>query len=157
MRDIVSEVGTFDTGLTDLPIIKTTQTSAAFALAGYDGLCFDILADQYTDGTITPVIQVAPDNNGSPGAWSNAPASDCVLWQATSSSNRAPVRVGYSQPSAISSSATAINQRVGYIGGVAGTSDWIRIVSTVTGSPVTGMGYDVHVLRGRPRLMPANV
>lgn len=157
MRDIVSEVGTFDTGLTDLPVLKTTQTSAAFLLAGYDGICFDILADQYTDGTFTPVIQVAPDVAGSPGAWTNAPVIDLVLWQATSATNRTPVRVGNAQPSAISSALTAINQRVGYIGGVAGTSDWIRIVSTISGGPATGMGYDVHVLRGRPRVMPANV
>src|SRR5690349_16163873 len=124
MRDIVSEVGTFYTGLSDLPVIKTTQTSPAVSLMGYDGCQIYILADQYTDGTITPVIQVAPDNNGSPGSWTNAPATDLVAWQATSTTNKTPVKLndsngnptGNSQPNAISSSATAINQRIGYIG-----------------------------------------
>lgn len=168
MRDIVSEVGTFDTGLTDLPVIKTTQTSAAFKLAKYDGICFDILADNWTDGTITPVIQYTKDDGtGNPDSagWTAAPATDLVLWQATSTTDRTPVKAndsnglptGNSQPSAISSAATAINQRVGYIGGVPGTADYVRIVSTVTGSPATGMGYDVHVLRGRARNNPADV
>lgn len=160
MRDVVSEVGTFDTGLTDLPVIKTTQTSAAISLVGYDGICFDILADNWTDGTITPVIQYTNDDgtgNPNTGGWTSVPVTDLVLWQATSATDRTPVKVGNAQPSAISSAATAINQRIGYIGGVQGTSDYLRIVSTVTGSPGTGMGYDVHVLRGRPRVLPAKV
>ena len=168
MRDIVSEVGTFDTGLSDLPVIKTTQTSAAIPLAGYDGICFDILADNWTDGTITPVIQYTNDDGtGSPnsGSWTAVPATDLILWKATSASDRTPVKAndtngnptGNSQPAAISSAATAINQRVGYIGGIAGVSDYLRIVSTISGSPSTGMGYDVHVLRGRPRVLPAKV
>jgi hypothetical protein len=162
MRDIVSEIGTFYTGLNDLPVLKTTQTSSAVSLKGYDGCMIYILVDQYTDGTFTPVIQVAPDSNGSPGSWSAAPGSDLVTWQATSSSNLTPVKLvdsngyltGRSQPNAISSSATALNQRVGYVGGVQGVSDWLRVVSTISGSPSTGMGYDVIIVLGRPRIMP---
>lgn len=165
MRDIVSELGTISTGMSDLTVVKTTQTSPAVALAGYDGCMVYILVDQYTDGTMTPVIQVAPDNNGSPGTWSAAPATDLIAWQATSASNATPVKLndsnglptGNTQPNAISSSGTALNQRVGYIGGVAGTSDWLRVVSTISGSPATGMGYDVVIVRGRPRTLPANI
>lgn len=164
MRDIVSDVGTFFTGLTDLPVLKTTQTSPAVSLQGYDGAMIYILTDQYTDGTMTPVIQIAPDSSGSPGAWTNAPAIDLVTWQATSTTNKMPIKAvdasGFSsgriQPSAISSTATAINQRVGYVGGVQGVSDWLRVVSTISGSPATGMGYDVIILLGRPRIRPAS-
>ena len=163
MRDIVSEIGTFYTGLTDLPVLKTTQTSPAVSLIGYDGCMIYILANQYTDGTFTPVIQVAPDNgSGSPGSWTAAPAIDLVTWQATSTTNKTPVKLndangnptGRIQPNAISSAATALPQRVGYVGGVQGVSDWLRVVSTISGSPATGMGYDVIIVLGRPRIMP---
>lgn len=160
MRDIVSEVGTFYTGLTDLPVIKTTQTSPAVKLAGYDGAQVYILSDNWTDGTITPVIQYTNDDGtGNPASanWASVPVADLIAWKATSATDRTPVRVGNSQPAAISSATTAIYQRVGYIGGIAGTSDYIRVVSTVTGSPSTGMGYDVIIHLGRPRIAPASV
>jgi hypothetical protein len=160
MRDIVSEVGTFFTGLSALPVIKTTQTSPAVKLAGYDGAQIYILAGNYTDGTITPVIQYTNDDgtgNPNSGGWTSVPTSDLVAWSATSTTDSTPKKLGNQQPNAISSSATAINQRIGYIGGVAGTSDYIRVVSTVTGSPATGSGFDVIIHLGRPRTMPASV
>jgi hypothetical protein len=164
MRDIVSEVGTFFSGVSALPVLKTTQTSPAVALTGYDGAMIYILSNNWTDGTFTPVIQVTNDNgSGVPNAanWTAVPVADLVLWQATSTTNFAPVKVGNSQPAAISSAATAINQRVGYIGylvpSTSLSADWLRVVSTISGGPATGMGYDVIILLGRPRLMPANV
>lgn len=158
MRDIVTHVGTFFAGLTALPVIKTTQTSQNIDLRGYDGCMIYFLANTWTDGTITPAINVAPDNgSGAPGSFTAAPNADLVTWKATSATNYAPVKVGGAQPAAISSAATALNQRVGYIGGVAGTSDWLQVVSTISGSPGTGCGYDVIILLGRPRLVPAAV
>ncbi|SRR5579884_269663 len=158
MRDIVSEVGSFFTGLSALPVVKTTQTSAWIDLANYDGAMIYILAGNYTDGTITPVIHESADGSTDLGA---VAATDLVAWSATSTTNSAPSKLndsnsnptGNAQPNAISSSATAINQRVGYIG----AKRYIRVVSTVTGSPSTGCGYDVIIVAGRPRLMPANV
>jgi hypothetical protein len=157
-RDIVSEVGSFYTGLSNLPVIKTTQTSGWIDLAQYDGCMVYIMAGNYSDGTITPVIHVADVSGTDLGS---AAATDLVAWTATSTSSSAPVKLndsnslptGNSQPNAISSAASAINQRVGYIG----SHRYIEVVSTVTGSPSTGCGYDVIIVAGRPRVMPANV
>lgn len=150
MRDIVSEVGSFYTGLSALPVVKTTQTSAWIDLANFDGAMVYILAGNWTDGTITPVIHESDDASTDLGA---AAAADLVAWKATSATDHTPVKVGASQPAAISSAATAINQRVGYIGG----HRYIQVVSTVTGSPATGSGYDVVIVAGRPRNMPSAV
>ena len=152
MRDIVTETGTFFTGLTDLPILKTTQTSVGTDLANFDGAMVYIFADQWTDGTFTSVIQESNDN-GVLDAYAAVATTDLVAWKATSATSATPTKVGNAQPTAISSAATAINQRVGYIG----AKRWIRLVSTITGGPVTGMGYDAVILAGRPRNMPSNV
>ena len=152
MRDIVSEAGTFFTGLSALPAIKTTQTSPGVDLANYDGAEVYILAGTWTDGTLTPVIQESNDN-GNTDAWGTVANGDLVAWAATSATVFTPVRVGGAQPTAISSAATAINQRIGYNG----AKRWIRVVTTVTGSPSTGCLYDVTIHAGRPRNMPANV
>lgn len=156
-RDIVSEIGSFFTGITALQVLKTTQTSPGVNLAGYDGAMVYILAGNWTDGTMTPVLQDSPDNS----TWTNCVATDLVAWTATSTTNSAPAKLndangnatGNSQPNAISSAATAINQRVGYLG----KQQYLRVVSTISGSPGTGMGYDVVIVAGRPRLLPPNV
>lgn len=171
MRDIVSEVGTFFTGLTSAPTISSTQTSAGVALSGYDGAMIYILNPTASSaGTMTPVIQVTNDNSGSPTSanWTNVVATDLICWNATSNSVYTPVKVndtnglptGNSQPTVLSST-VAINQRIGYIGttfttgGVTYNADWIRVVSTVASS--WSAPYDVIILLGRPRFMPANV
>jgi hypothetical protein len=172
MRDIVSEVGTFYTGLSACPTISSTQTSPAVSLAGYDGCMIYILNPTATSaGTMTPVVQVTNDNNGSPasGNWTAVAAPDLVLWQATSNSDYTPVKAtdssglptGNAQPTVLSST-TAINQRVGYIGyqfttsgGATYEASWLRVVSTVASS--WSAPYDVIILLGRPRKMPASV
>lgn len=158
MRDVVSEVGTFFGGLTALPVIKTTQTSAWIDLSTFDGAMVYLLANTYSDGTITPTIHVSDDGSTDLGT---AAAADLVTWQATSTSNFTAVHAtdanslptGHIQPSAITNAATAINQRVGYLG----LHRYIQVQSVVTGSPSTGCGYDVVILAGRPRFMPSNV
>jgi len=172
MRDIVSEVGTFYSGLTAAPTITSTQTSAAAALTGYDGAMIYILATTLSSaGTMTPVIQVTNDNGSGSAVsanWTNVPAADLVLWTSTSATNFAPVKAtdanglqtGNIQPTALSST-VALNQRVGYIGtsftsaGTTYNADWLRVVSTVASS--WSAPYDVIILLGRPRLMPSNV
>lgn len=158
MRDIVSEIGTFYTGLTAAPTISTTQTSAAVKLAGYDGAMIYILNPSVSSaGTMTPVVQYTNDDGtGNPNSsgWTNVPVADLVLWTATSSTVYTPVKVGNSQPTVLSST-VALNQRVGYIGGVAGTSDYIRVVSTVASS--WSAPYDVIIVLGRPRVLPSAV
>jgi len=158
MRDIVSEIGTFYSGLTAAPTISSTQTSAAVKLAGYDGAMIYILAPTATSaGTMTPVVQYTNDDgtgNPNSGGWTSVPTSDLVLWTSTSATDRTPVRVGNSQPLQLTSS-VALYQRVGYVGGIAGTSDYIRVVSTVASS--WSAPYDVIIVLGRPRVMPASV
>jgi hypothetical protein len=173
MRDIVSVVGTFLTGLTTLPSITTTQTSPNIDLRGYDGCMIYIMAGAMTGsgGTMTPIINVAPDNgSGAPGSFTAAPASDLVLWTATSSTDHTPIRQALgstlpngtanttNQPQVITtaSAASQIYQRIGYIGCVAGVSDWLQVVSTASGTVSTFI-YDVVVLLGRPRTLPAKV
>lgn len=169
MRDIVSETGTFDTGLTSLPNVTTTQTSPNIDVRGYDGCLFYLLAGTMTGagGTMTPIINVAQDNgSGAPGAWSAAPVTDLILWTATSATIRTPIRQPLNnvlpngttnttnQPMVITtaSAASQINQRIGYIG----NADWLQIVTTQSGT-VTAFAYDAIILRGRPDYMPANV
>lgn len=173
MRDIVSVVGTFKSGLTTLPSITTTQTSPDIDLRGYDGCMIYILASTMTGsgGTMTPVINVAPDNgSGAPGSYAAAPAADLVLWTATSATDHTPIKQlingtlpngttnTTNQPMVITtaSAASQIYQRIGYIGGVAGTSDWLQVVSTASGT-VSTFTYDVIILLGRPRTLPAKV
>jgi hypothetical protein len=172
MRDIVSVVGTFLTGLTALPSVTTTQTSPDIDLRGYDGCMIYFLVGAMTGGggTMTPIINVAPDNgSGAPGSYTAAPSADLVLWTATSSSDHTPIKqtIGHvlpngttnttNQPMIITtaSAASQTYQRVGYIGGVAGTSDWLQIVSTA--ASISTFTYDVIVLLGRPRTLPAKV
>jgi hypothetical protein len=151
MRDIVTkETGTFFGGLTALPVIKTTQTSAWIDLANYNGATVYILCNTWTDGTMTPTIHESDDGSADLGAAANA---DLVCWKATSATVYTPVRVGAGQPAVISSAATAINQRIGYIGG----HRYIQVVSTISASPGTGMGYDVIIQAGEARNLPPAV
>lgn len=158
MRDIVSEIGTFYSGLTAAPTISSTQTSAAVKLAGYDGAMIYILANTLSSaGTMTPVVQYTNDDgtgNPNSGGWTNVPTSDLVLWTSTSATVFTPVKVGNAQPTVLTTT-VALNQRVGYIGGVAGTSDYIRVVSTVASS--WSAPYDCIIVLGRPRVLPSAV
>lgn len=171
MRDIVSITGTIRTGLAALPTISSTQTptvvnQGVVALAGYDGCEIYILTDALSSaGTMTPVIQYTNDDgtgNPNSGGWTNVPAADLVSWRATSLTDKTPVKLndsngnptGNSQPNALTSS-VGYNQRIGYIGGVAGTSDYLRVVSTVASS--WSSTYDVVIVLGRPRVNPSSV
>jgi hypothetical protein len=158
MRDIVSTIGTFYTGLTAAPTISATQTSGAVSLKGYDGAMIYIINPTASSaGTMTPVVQYTNDDGtGNPNSsgWTAVPNSDLVLWTSTSNTDRTPVKVGNAQPTQLTSS-VALYQRVGYEGGVSGTSDYIRVVSTVASS--WSAPYDVIIVLGRPRVMPASV
>lgn len=159
MRDIVTKHGTIFTGLSALPAQTATQNSSGVDLANYNGAMIYILAGTWTDGTHTFHVQESNDN-GSTDVWADVAATDLVLWQATSSSVFTPVKAndanslptGNLQPVAISSAATAINQRVGYIG----AKRWIRMRTVVSGAS-SGALYDIVIEAGEPRNMPANV
>lgn len=157
MRDIVSEVGTERVNLRSgtLAVNGSNQTIHGSDLntQGYNGAMFYIVPGTYTDGTHTFTIEEADDNgSGSAGAYSTVANGDLVAWKATSTTDGTPVKVGNAQPAAISSSATNIYQRVGYIGG----KQWVRISVTST-SVTTGASYEVIATLGRPDFMPATV
>ena len=160
MRDIVTkETGTFFTGLSALPAQTATQNSSGVDLANYNGATIYILAGTWTDGTHTFHVQESNDN-GNTDAWADVAATDLVLWQATSSLVFTPVKAndanslptGNLQPAAISSAATAINQRVGYIG----NKRWIRMRTVVSGATTVAL-YDIIIQAGEARNLPPNV
>src|SRR6266550_2276370 len=151
MRDIVTrDTGTFFTGLTALPVIKTTQTAVGVDLANYNGCTVYILANTWTDGTLTPVIE---ESDSLSTGYTTVANGDLVAWSATSATDFTPVRVGGAQATAISSAATAINWRIGYNG----AKRYVRVTTTVTGSPSTGSGFDVIIqawdARNKPPLV----
>ncbi|SRR6266567_3402256 len=148
MRDIVTrDTGTFFTGLTALPVIKTTQTATSVDLEAYNGCTIYILANTWTDGTLTPVIE---ESDASGSGFATVANGDLVAWSATSATDFTPVRVGGAQPTAISSAATAINWRIGYNG----AKRYVRVTTTVTGSPATGCGFDIIIQAGDARFKP---
>lgn len=165
MRDIVSEIGTTRTALRSgtLAVNGSNQTinGSDINTAGYDGALFYIIPATYTDGTHTFTVQEADDNgSGSPGTYSDVAATDLVTWSAKSTTDSTPVKAtdgngnatGRAQPTAISSSATNVYQRVGYIG----SKQWVRMKVVSTGV-TTGASYEVVAELGRPRFMPAAV
>ena len=157
MRDNVSFLGTVTTGLASLPVNKVNITGASQSLAGYDGATLYIPSGTWTDGTHTFTVQESADN----ATWTTVAATDLVTWQSTSATNNYPLKAldanGYNsgrvQPAAISSAATAVNQRIGYLG----NQPYVRATVTVTGSPVTGAQYDLLWILGNSLVMPANV
>jgi len=48
----------------------TTNATTNVDMAAAQALLFLILIGNHSGGTFTPVVEEAPDNNGSPGAWS---------------------------------------------------------------------------------------
>jgi hypothetical protein len=157
MRDNVSKLGTVQSGLAALPTNKNNITGQTITLTGYNAATLYIPAGTWTDGTHTFTIQESADSS----TWSNVAATDLVCWQATSATVTTPVKAtdsnslpsGHSQPSAISSAGTAINQRIGYIG----AQPYVRVNVAVTGSPATGAQYDCVWILGEPRIFPAAV
>ncbi len=150
MRDNVSKLGTIFTGLAALSVNKVNITGQTINLSGYNAATLYILAGTWTDGTHTFTIQESADGT----TWTNVAATDLVAWQAPGPTTYyPPQRNGGGQPAAISSAPTAINQRIGYIGG----QPYVRVNVTVTGAPATGAQYDCIWILGEPRVLPAAV
>jgi hypothetical protein len=173
MRDIVSEVGTFYRGLSQLQTLTSSQYSAAISAATigkYDGFMVYILSGTYTSSaTMAVTIQVSNDSGGSPVSnnWTNIPVTDQVVWTATSASDYTPVRQGNVTAPTITVAAP-YNQRIGYLGttqtftansspgdGLSYTADWFRVASTYGGSG--NALIEVIIVLGRPRHMPSDV
>lgn len=174
MRDIVSELGTFYEGLSQLQTVTATQNSAAISAAQvgkFDGFAVYVLTGAFTSSaTMAVAIQVTNDNgSGSPVSnnWTNIPVTDQVVWEATSATVYDPVKIG--NVAAPTLSAThGVNQRIGYFGsvqtftansspgdGLSHSVDWYRVTSTYGGSGNAVL--DEIIVLGRPRHMPSDV
>jgi hypothetical protein len=114
-------------------------------------------------------IQVTNDSGGSPVAnnWTNIPVTDQVVWEATSTTDFTPVKIG--NVAAPTLSAThGVNQRIGWWGsgptftansspgdGLVHNIDYARVTSTYGGSG--NAVFDVVIVLGRARRDPAEV
>lgn len=174
MRDIVSEVGTFYRGLTQLQTVTSSQYSAAISavqIGKFNGMMVYVLHGTFTStATMDVTIQVTNDNAGTPVAnnWTNIPVTDQVVWQATSSSDPTPVKLGNVTNPQMAVATNGKNFRFGYLGtaqtftansspgdGLVHTVDWFRVASTYGGSGNAVM--ETVILLGRPRFMPSDI
>ncbi len=166
MRDNVSKLGQilYGPAAAALPAWTASWTGQTIDLLGqpeFNAAALYILAGAWTDGTHTFTIQEAPDNgSGAPGAWTAVAAADLSRLQTANASGGLPITVSAagSQPAAISSAPTALNQRVGYLGGYPSTGNtrFLRVIGTVAGA-TTGAKYLPVWILGEPRVFPAAV
>lgn len=174
MRDIVSEVGSFYRGLSQLQTVTSTQHSAAIAasqLGKFDGMMVYVLTGTFTStATMVVTIEVTNDDGtGTPTAnnWTAIPVTDQVVWEATSTTNFTPVKIG--NVTAPTLSAThGVNQRIGWFGssptftansspgdGLSHNIDYARVTSTYGGSGNAVL--DIVIVLGRSRVKPSDV
>ena len=103
-------------------------------LAGVDGATVYILPGTWTDGSHTIKVQDSPDNST---------FTDCTAASLVPASANGAF-------TAITSSGTAVAQKLGYVG----TQRYIRAVSTVSGA-TTGAIYTVVVVLDAQHKLPA--
>lgn len=125
-----------------LPVNKVNITGADIdrlgADGGYEALSLHLQAGTWTDGTHAFQIQHAVDNgSGAPGTYNNVSSTALDTEQNASFAS-------------ITSAPTAVNQKVGYIGGLR----WVRVNVTVTGSPATGAAYLINAVMSEARNQP---
>ena len=173
MRDIVSNVGSFYRGLSQLQTVTATQHSAAIAasqLGKYDGFMVYVLTGTFTSSaTMAVTIEVTNDSGGSPVSnnWTAIPVTDQVVWEATSTTDFTPVRLGSVAAPTLSAS-HGVNQRIGWFGsgptftansspcdGLVHNIDYARVTSTYGGSG--NAVFDVVIVLGRSRVKPSDV
>lgn len=138
-RDNVASIQA-QSGLDALPAKKATFTGATIdrmkSDGGYEALTLYLLVGTYTDGTFAFAINES---------------SDASTWTAVSTSSpdylTPDASVGFAN---ISSSATAVNQKVGYVG----SKRYVQVVCTVTGSPATGCTLDIVGILSNARNNP---
>jgi len=112
-------------------VIKTTANGSGVDLQDYEGATVIVTTGTVTDGTHTISLEESSDNS----TFTAVAATDMV--------GSAP---------AIAAADDNKDYSFGYIG----SQRYIRVVTTVTGSPSTGGAYAAVVLRGFPRHAPVN-
>ena len=122
-----------------MPAKKTTFTGATIdrlaADGGYEQLTLYLLTGTWTDGSFAFAINDSPDGS---------------TWTAVAQQYLIPEGVPSSGFNAITSSGTAVPQKVGYIG----SQRYVQVVCTVTGSPATGCQLDIVGILGGARYNP---
>ena len=136
MRDNVDRIHAVS-AVDAMPAKKTTFTGATIdrmaADGGYESLTLYLLTGTWTDGTFAFAINDSPDGS---------------TWTAVTAVNEVPQpNTGFAN---ITSSGTAVPQKVGYIGG----QRYVQVVCTVTGSPATGCQLDIVAILGDARNNP---
>ena len=106
----------------------TTVTGAVVDTAGYDSATAYVYPGTWTDGVHTPKLQDSPDN----ATWTDVAAAQLV-----------------GAFTAITSVATAVNEKVGYVG----ANRYLRVVSTNSGT-TTGAVYAIPIILSRGRKLP---
>ncbi len=104
--------------------IKASVNGTGIDTVGYNGVLLIVNAGVITDGTHTLSVEDSPDN---------------ATWTAVDPS----LLIGAFTP-LTSISGGGATQEVGYIGG----NRYVRVISTVTGSPATGGSYDASAVLG---------
>lgn len=124
-RDINSNVATVSSFV---PLLRTaTVTGTGVDLAGFRSAMVLIHVGTVTDGTHTLSLEESDDDS---------------TYTAVASTDRS---------GSFTAAATAVKtQEVGYLG----TKRYIRVKSTVTGSPATGGTYGAIVIKGDPLDLP---
>ncbi len=154
MRDNVNKLGTsVHYSAANMAVIKTTVTGDAIDLAGYNAAAIYVNCGTWTDGTHTFKVQESATTTS--GDFADAAAGDLTRIETANSAGGLPITVAAAANPflAVSSAATALNTRVGYLG----AKRYIRVLDTVTGSPGTGAAYSVHIVLGEARVQPAAV
>lgn len=163
-RDNVNKVGTLLAGFL-LPAVTATTTGPTIdtmGQGGYNAATLYLLAGTWTDGSHTYTLQEAPDigngtvQGGIVGTWQNVgtnSANDFSKLELSNPAGGLPITIlTPGQPQAITSAATALNQRVGYLGGYR----YLRVICTVAGA-TTGARHMPLFILGEPRVLPAAV
>lgn len=175
MRDIVSgHIGSFYRGLSQLQTVTSTQHSAAITaaqLGKYNGMAVYVLTGTFTSSaTMVVTIEVTNDDGtGNPTSnnWTAIPVTDQVVWEATSTTNFTPIKIGNVVAPTLSAT-HGVNQRIGWFGsgdtftansspgdGLSHSIDYARVTSTYGGSGNAVL--DVVIVLGLPRTSPAEV
>ena len=111
-----------------VPLLRTaTVTGSAIDLAGFDKAMILIVAGANTDGTHTISVEESDASGSGFAAVAAAQLSGT--------------------PGAV---AANTNQEIGYLG----TKRYVRVVSTVTGSPSTGATYGAVVIKSGAKSRP---
>ncbi len=115
-------------------VYKTNQTPNGVDLAGHYSAMAEISVAAVTDGTFAFELQES-DVEGS----GYAAVADADL-------------IGTEPTGVTTGSGDSTVYRVGYMG----NKRYLKVVVTVSGSPATGAGLSVNILKGRPRHAPVS-